>query len=257
MKINNIFYYIIAILLLTTACSAPKNLAYFQDRPVKDYAAIATFPEIKYQPNDILTINVSGPDPKTVIPFNLPVVAYDNDIVSAMGQRKQQTYLIDKHGNIDFPVIGTIKLGGLTREEATTTLKNTLKEYINDPIVNIRLANFNVTVLGEVNRPGVYTINNEKVSVAEALGLAGDLTIFGKRENVILVREIDGKKHFAKLDLTSLNVLNGDNYYLTQNDILYVEPNKSKARSSRYNQNYGLLLSLASTLVAIVAIIVR
>ena len=186
--------------------------------------------DLIYKPNDLLTINVSGLDPDAVKPFNLPVVAYSNSVISAEGNLKMQTYLIDINGNIEFPVLGTIRLEGLTRTKATASLKEKLTEYIKDPIVNIRLANFTITVIGEVNNPGTFTIQDERISLIEALGLAGDLTIHGKRENVFLIREDNGVKRFTKFDLTSIKVVNSRNYYLTQNDVLYVEPNKASAK---------------------------
>lgn len=130
-------------------------------------------------------------------------------------------------------------------------------EYIKDPIVNIRLANFTVTVLGEVNKPGTFTVQNERISLPEALGLAGDLTIYGRRDNVFLIREVDGIKRFAKFDLTSINLVNSPNYYLTQNDVIYVEPNNARVRSSSYNQNNYVLISAISTLATIIAILIK
>uniref|UniRef100_UPI000590DBF1 polysaccharide biosynthesis/export family protein n=1 Tax=Psychroserpens mesophilus TaxID=325473 RepID=UPI000590DBF1 len=166
----------------------------------------------------------------------------------------RQTYLIDPDGNIEFPILGTIKLGGLTRVEATDMLKTRIGEYVKEFIVNIRLINFTITVLGEVNRPGTYTVQNERISMTQALGLAGDLTIFGKRDNIFLIREIDGKKKYAKFDLRSINVVNSQTYYLTQNDVIYVEPNNAKIKSSSYNPNTGVLISAISTLATITAI---
>jgi len=166
-----------------------------------------------------------------------------------------QTYLVDKNGNIEFPVLGTVAIAGLTRLEATALIKTKLEEYVNNPIVNIRIANFTITVLGEVNNPGTFTIQDEKVSLTEALGLAGDLTIYGNRKNVLLTREVDGKKKFAVFDLTSAKVLASQNYYLAQNDVLYIEPNQSRVNGSRANPNNGVIISAVSTLATIAAII--
>ena len=168
-----------------------------------------------------------------------------------------QTYLVDLNGFIEFPVLGNIKLGGLTRSQATQLLKTKLTDYIKDPIVNIRLANFTVTVLGEVNNPGTFTVEDERISLIEAIGLAGDLTIYGKRENVFLIREDNGVKRFTKFDLTSIKVVNSPNYYLTQNDVIYIEPNKAKIRSSSYNQNNVIIISAVATLATIIAILIK
>ena len=129
-----------------------------------------------------------------------------------------------------------------------------ISEYANNPIVNVRLSNFTITILGEVRNPGTFTIQDERITVLEALGLADDLTIFGKRKNVLLIREVDGKKKFAKIDLTSVNAVNSPVYYLQQNDVIYVEPNNAKIRASSYNQNNSVLISAIGTLTTIIAV---
>ncbi|WP_412985168.1 polysaccharide biosynthesis/export family protein [Pontimicrobium sp. IMCC45349] len=243
--------------LTLTSCASRQDIVYFQDEPISNTIenSNANF-EIRFKPDDLLTIDVSALDPDAARPFNLPAVSYNNSVISARGDLKMQTYLVDIHGNIEFPVLGTIKIAGLSRSEANAMLKEKLTEYIKNPIVNIRLANFTITVLGEVTRPGTYTVQDERISLSEALGLAGDLTIYGKRDNVFLIREVDGEKRYAKFDLTSINVMNSPNYYLTQNDVIYVEPNNAKVRSSSYNQNNGVIIAGISTLATIVAIIV-
>ena len=165
-----------------------------------------------------------------------------------------QTYLVDYNGNIEFPVLGTLHIAGMTRIGLTTMLKEKISEYAKDPIINIRLINFTVTVIGEVSSPGTFTIQNERISLPEALGLAKDLTIFGKRQNVLLIREVDGRKKFAKIDLTSVNSVSSPLYYLQQNDVIVVEPNNSRIRSSNYNQNNAVLISAIGTLTTIVAV---
>ncbi|CDF80002.1 polysaccharide export outer membrane protein [Formosa agariphila KMM 3901] len=256
--------YLLKITLILSAfifvsCGAKReSIVYFQDEQSTAINNNLEAFEIKFKPDDLLTIDVSALDPEAAKPFNLPAVSYNaTSIISAQGTLKMQTYLIDKNGNIEFPVLGTLKLGGLSRSEANYFLKETLKEYLKDPIVNIRLANFNVTILGEVNRPGTYNVQDEKVSLTEALGLAGDLTIYGKRENVFLIREIDGENRYYKFDLTSINVMNSPHFYLTQNDVIYVEPNKAKIRSSNYNQNNVVLISAIATLATITALIIK
>ncbi|MGJ5643155.1 polysaccharide biosynthesis/export family protein [Formosa sp. S-31] len=248
---------IILILILSSCSASREHLVYFQDEPASDTTELNNF-EIKFKTDDLLTIDVSALDPEAARPFNLPAVSYNaSSILAAQGTLKMQTYLIDNQGNIEFPVLGTLKLGGLTRSEANNFLKIKLEEYLKDPIVNIRLANFTITVLGEVNRPGTYNVQDEKISLNEALGLAGDLTIYGKRENVFLIREIDGQNRYYKFDLTSINVLNSPYFYLTQNDVIYVEPNKSRIRSSNYNQNNVVLISAIATLATITALIFK
>ncbi|WP_179353572.1 polysaccharide biosynthesis/export family protein [Winogradskyella vidalii] len=250
-------FLIISILAIITAtsCASRKNIIYFQDKPLEEGLFTSEPIQLTYKPDDILTINVSALDPTTAMPFNLPVVSNNTtDLRSAQGALQQQSYLVDYEGNIEFPVLGTIKVEGLTRKELTTLLVDRIKVMAKDPIVNVRLANFTVTVIGEVSSPGTFTMQDERVTLLEALGYANDLTIFGKRDNVKLIREVDGKKKFANIDLTSINVVNSPVYYLQQNDVIYVEQNNAKVRSSTYNQNNGVLISAIGTLTTILAV---
>lgn len=248
-------------LLILSSCGSRKDVIYFQDEALTEAITNqnANF-ELRYKSDDLLTIVVSSEDPKVAEPFNLRVVSTNNSVIDAQGSLKMQTYLIDSNGNIEFPMLGTLKLAGLTRSEANNLLKEKLSIYFKadaPPIVNIRLANFTITVLGEVKNPGTYTIQDEKVSISEALGLAGDLTIYGIRDNIKLIREVDGEKKFANIDLTSVNVLNSPNYYLTQNDVIYVEQNNARVRASSYNQNNGVIISAVGTLATIIAILIK
>ncbi|MBU2930113.1 polysaccharide biosynthesis/export family protein [Winogradskyella psychrotolerans] len=250
---------ILIILILTiitaTSCRSRKDFIYFQDEPLSEGQISSEPAELIYKPDDILTINVTALDPATVIPFNLPVASHNTtNLTSAQGALTQQTYLIDYNGNIEFPVFGTLKVGGLTRAELTTMLVERISPMAKDPIVNVRLANFTITIIGEVNRPGTFTMQDERVTILEALGYASDLTIYGKRKNVKLIREVDGKKKFANIDLTSINSVNSPLYYLQQNDVIYVEPNNAKIRSSTYNQNNSVLISAIGTLTTVIAV---
>jgi len=255
---------ILAIAVLSS-CASKKNIVYFQDEPITDENQLENNFELEYKPNDILTIDVSALDPDAVRPFNLSSVMYSNrgnnnnntTGLNGGGNVLRQTYLIDPNGNIEFPVLGTLNIGGQTRAEVTEMLKEKLTVYVKDPIVNIRLINFTITILGEVNRPGTYTVQDERISLSEALGLAGDLTIYGKRDNVFLIREVNGEKKYAKLDLTSIHVVNSPVYYLSQNDVIYVEPNTSRVRQSTYNQTTGVIISAVATLATITAIIIN
>lgn len=245
-------------LVVLSSCGSRQDIIYFQDEPLSEALENqnSNF-ELRFKTDDLLTIIVSAQDPLVAQPFNLQAASTTTSVIDAQGSLKMQTYLIDSKGNIEFPVLGTVKLAGLTRSEANNLLKDKLTEYIKNPIVNIRLANFTVTVLGEVKNPGTYTIQDERISIAEALGMAGDLTIYGKRDNVLLIREVDGQKKYSKIDLTSVNVLNSSNYYLTQNDVLYVEQNNARVRASTYNQNNGVIISAVGTLATIIAILIK
>ncbi len=249
-------FVIISILAITmaTSCASRKDLIYFQDEPLSGGYIDSSPAQLIYKPDDILTINVSAADPIVAKPFNLSFVSESDDLISATGTARMQTYLVDYNGNIEFPVLGTLHIAGMTRIGLTTMLKEKISEYAKDPIINIRLINFTVTVIGEVSSPGTFTIQNERISLPEALGLAKDLTIFGKRQNVLLIREVDGRKKFAKIDLTSVNSVSSPLYYLQQNDVIVVEPNNSRIRSSNYNQNNAVLISAIGTLTTIVAV---
>jgi len=254
MKNHYLVISIISIIFITS-CASRKNLVYFQDEPLEAGLLISEPEQLVYKPDDILTINVSALDPDTVRPFNLPVVANNTNIgLNAQAQLQVQTYLVDYDGNIQFPVLGALKVEGLTRTELTSLLTEKISTYVNDPIVNVRLANFTITIIGEVSSPGTFTIQDERITLLEALGMANDLTIFGARKNVLIIREVDGKKKFANVDLTSIKTVNSPVYYLQQNDVIYVEPNKARIRSSSYNQNNNVLIAAIGTLATIVAI---
>lgn len=249
--------FIVALtILMTSSCVSSKKIVYFQEEPLEAGLNLATPEQLIYKTDDLLTINVSAFVQETVAPFNLTVAASmnGNNAGAIQGNLQLQTYLVDYNGNIDFPVLGTIRVAGLTRTELTAYLIKRISEYANDPIVNVRLTNFTVTVLGEVRSPGTFTIQRERITLIEALGLAGDLTIYGQRQNLRLIREVNGRKKFTDIDLTSINTVNSPVYYLQQNDVLYVEPNKARMRSSTYNQNNGVLISAIGTLTTIIAV---
>jgi polysaccharide export outer membrane protein len=203
----------------------------------------------------MLSISVNGLDPVAVAPFNLPLVSYSSPgSENLYAAPMLQSYLVDVNGNINFPVIGSIQLAGLTKSQAIKRIKEELSPYLKNAIVTIQFLNYKITVLGEVARPGQYSINNERVTVLDALGLAGDMTIFGKRENVLITRENNGKLEFVRLNLNSDEVFRSPYYFLQQNDVVYVEPNKVKAISSE-NVNTGLYLSTISTLASALTVI--
>ena len=219
-----LFFMIIPILF---SCGTRKDVIYFQNvdemavsRPITNYSSVI-------QPDDMLTINVSALDYDAVRPFNLPAVSFIGE-GGSIERSAQQYYLVDYNGNIEFPVLGTLKISGLNRVQATNMITDKLKDYIKDPIVNIRIVNFKVTVLGEVTRPGQYNVRNERITILEAIGSAGDLTLYGQRNNVLVIREENGKKTYNRVDLTSEDIFNSPYYYLNQNDVVYVEPNNSK-----------------------------
>jgi polysaccharide export outer membrane protein len=250
---NYLFY--LSITLILASCGSKQDVVYFQNvDTVGSSKSIFNYnPVIRY--DDMLTINVAALDQDAVRPFNLPAVSFIQE-GGDIGRAAQQTYLVDSNGNIEFPVLGTLKLAGLNRIQATKLLKDMLKEYIKEPIVNIRTVNFTVTVLGEVHNPGSFTISNDRITILEAIGLAGDLTLQAKRNNILVIREENGKKTYHRIDMTSEDVFNSLAYYLTQNDVIYVEPNNSRIKSSSVGPNTSATLGVVSALATVAALIV-
>ncbi|WP_300565246.1 polysaccharide biosynthesis/export family protein [Flavobacterium sp.] len=236
------------VIVLSTSCRQKKDIAYYQNiNEVANQETANNF-ESKIQPDDLLMIVVSAPDPEAAAPFNLETISVPTALgQTSQAQRQQQLYLVDSNGMIQFPVLGEIKTGGQTKAEVIALLKSKLKKYINDAIINMRIVNFKVTVQGEVARPGSFTIASERVTLPEALSLAGDLTIYGKRDNIILVREVNNKKTFTRIDITKADFINSPYYYLSQNDLLYIEPNNAKSKTATgFTQNGPVWIAIAS-----------
>ncbi len=251
--------FLIAIVFLTS-CVSTKNVAYFQDISAlgqSELANTAKFTDPVIQADDILSISIFTIDPTTNMVVNQAAsqaISTNVGSVATLGATPPTAgFLVDKNGEIDLSVVGKVKVLGLTTFQARDLIKEKAAIVYTNPNVQVRFANFKVTILGEVNRPASYVIPNEKVSVLDALGLAGDLTIFGKRENVTLIRDNGGKKEFARLDLNSKEIFNSPYYYLKQNDVLYIEPNKGKAASLNQSrtQTFALVGSLASVLIVL------
>jgi polysaccharide biosynthesis/export protein len=238
------------IILLFSSCVSSKKIVYFQHTENSQLKETIVNFEPKIQKGDILSLNISAIDAEAAVPFNL----YENASVT---NPKPLTYLVNSDGEINFPVIGSLKVEGFTTKELTQNLTSRLAEYLVKPIVNIRLVNFKVTVMGEVQSPGTYTIPNERITIVEALGLAGDLNIQGKRSTVLLIREHDGKRAFITMDLTNKKLFNSPYYYLAQNDVIYVEPNKTKINSSVVGSNTSVIISTGSILITLLAILTR
>ena len=177
---------------------------------------------------------------------------------SVAGQPQQLTYLIDSQGEIDFPVLGKLKIGGLSREATIRLLKSRLSpDYVKDPTINIRIANFKISVYGDVRNPGVFTVPNERVSILDAIGLAGDLNISGKRDNVLVIREENNKKIKYRVNLLSNKTLSSPVFYLQQNDVVYIEHNRARIQSASANSNTSLFISVTGLLVTIVSLLIR
>lgn len=245
----------IVALGLFTSCASRKDLVYFQP----DSTELNTSFELnapKLQPGDILAISVTADDVRATLPFNQ--ISPYNSSGNLQGTNPFiPTYAIDVNGEIDYPKIGKIRLAGKTRAQAMDFLKNEVSRFIVNPGISMEVRNFRVTVLGEVKAPGTYPVNNDRITVLEALGLAGDLTINGVRKNVMVIREQNGKKEEFRIDLTQRDVLNSPAYYLTQNDVIYVEPNGARIQSSKYTQNTSIFVSVASVIITVISVLTR
>lgn len=257
--ITSYFTLLLVALVAFSSCAPKSNHVYYQniDEILNNNEKLANF-ETRFQPDDLLMIIVSAEDVEAASPFNLINTMTSNpNNPAGSGQMQQQLYLIDSKGIIDFPKIGTLKLSGLTRTEAVNLIKEKVQKYINDPIVNLRIMNFKITVQGEVVRPGVHTINSERLTLPEAIALSGDMTIYGKKENVLIIRENNGKKTYNRVDMTKADFINSPYYFLNQNDIVYIEPNKTRINSSAVGPNISIGISALSLLVTILALTIR
>ena len=247
----------LAVLVAMTSCTSYKKVPYLQNSEALDFSKVSELYDARIQPKDMLTITVSSEKPEAAVPFNLLVqtpMASSGSYKSIVSQPTLQTYLVDNEGCIDFPIVGKLAIGGMTKGEVEELIKEKIKSnFTSTPIVNVRMANYKISVLGEVARPNSYTISNEKVNIFEALALAGDLTVYGKRDGVKLIREsADGTKKIVPVNLNDANIIYSPYYYMQQNDILYVEPNKAKARNSGVSSMTSMWFSATSLIITVV-----
>ncbi|WP_347174836.1 polysaccharide biosynthesis/export family protein [Polaribacter uvawellassae] len=249
------FLSLIIFIFTLTSCVSKKNVVYFQGNLEVMHKNAKNF-ALKFKKDDLLTINVSAENLEIVKQFNLPTVAYNAVTNTVNGIPKQQSYLVDTNGEIDFPVIGKIKVEGLTRVETIQKLKEKIKPQVEEVQINIQILNFKINVMGDVKNPGTFQIANERVTVLDALALAGDLNITGERVFKV-IRETNEGILTKTLDLKSNTIYSSPYFYLQQNDVVYVEPNKSKVQSASYNQNTGLYISVASVLISLISILTR
>lgn len=243
---------IFSIVILTYSCKSPKNVAYFQPGLLDSnkYNSGISNSKLLLQAGDMLSITVSSLNPQASQLFNQP-----NSITSSGSVA--DGYFIQQNGTIQMPLIGSVKIIGLTIDGARDTIKNRLLKYLTDPFVQIKLMNFRVTVLGEVSRPGVLSVFNNKISLPEALGLSGDITIYGKRDNVLLIREKDGKKEYHYINISSRSFFDSPFYYLQQNDIIYVEPRKGKSAVAKNENFYRIAPTILGVLTFLTVVLSR
>ena len=266
MRFRFIYLPVLLIAFLSSCGDSTKKITYFQDIDPQKTETISANKGITIQPKDILSIFVSSKDPELAALFNLPVVSYQNnsEFTAGQGSVSQQSlgYAVDEDGNINFPVLGKVHVAGLSRWQLQEKIKGELRnrDLLKDMIVTVQFVNFKISILGEVKNPGSYTIGGDKVNILEAISMAGDLTIYGVRDQVYVVREEAGERIVYNLDLRSTDIFSSPAYYLKQNDVIYVRPNVTKAGQSNLNENslksVGLWISIASMLTSVATLIV-
>ncbi len=249
------------VTVLLSSCRSVKDVAYFQNSQYIDPSRSEYLYDARIMPKDVLSITVSTVNPEAAAPFNLivrPTLQNTQSTITTTGG-SLQTYLVDNKGCIEFPVLGTLEVGGLTKSLCEKMIHDKIMPYLNaseNPVVTVRMSNYKISVLGEVNRPGMFVVGNEKINILEALAQAGDLTIYGVRNNVKLIRENEkGKKEIHTLNLNDADIISSPYYYLQQNDIVYVEPNKVKARNSSVGQTTNLWFSGTSILISLATLL--
>lgn len=241
------------------ACAVPQDVAYFQgidnltteqiEQMSQNYVSKITY-------DDQLTITVTAWDPSVVTPFNPPVYSYATQGEVSVGSASQlHSYLVDKDGYINFPVIGKVQAAGFSKQEFNEMMQNKISKYVKDPIVNVQIVNYKVTVIGEISRPGAITVRNDRLSIIDAIGQSGDLTINANRKNILVMRDNNGEKEFGRIDMTDPALFASPYYYLRQNDVVYVEPNDAKKKNANYSQAQQYNLTIFSTILTSVSVI--
>lgn len=241
-------------ILMLTSCVSREKIVNYQDIDINNIT-LKNF-ETVIKPDDLLMILVSAQDPVAVQPYNLTTnMSVDPTNQAGSGQRQQQLYLVNQQGFIEFPGLGSISVGNKSKDQIVQELQTKISKFVKDPIVNLRIMNYKISVQGEVRKPGTHTITSERITLPEALSLSGDLTVYGRRENILVLREDNGELKHHRVDLTKSDFINSDFYYLKQNDIIYVEPNKVAINSSAVGPNVSIYMTAASLLLSTVAII--
>lgn len=261
MKIVKSLFAVIVISMMITGCGSTKNVAYLKNSDTVSLDMSRLLYDARIMPKDILSITVNTSDPEASVPFNLTVATVQSQSIrtTTTTQPMLQSYIVDNEGNVDFPLVGKLHLEGLTKSEAEQLVLEKIRPYMNaaeQPIVTVRMINYKISVIGEVARPGMFTVANEKINILEALAQAGDLTIYGVRDRVKLIREdATGKKEIHVLNLNDANIINSPYYYLQQNDIIYVEPNKVKSQNSSVGSMTTLWFSATSILISLTSLL--
>ncbi|MEZ4818201.1 MAG: polysaccharide biosynthesis/export family protein [Flavobacteriaceae bacterium] len=245
--------FVIFSVLLLSSCATKKQILYFQNAEELNNLLSSNIFEPQIEPNDILHISVSSLDETVVAPFKMSeqegAVNNQNSLLRG--------YLVNNLGTIQFPVLGEIAVAGKTRGEVITLLTSKISDYVKDAVVDVRIMNFKVTVIGGVNNPGVYTIADERVTLPQAIGLAGDISVDGKRTQIMIIRHEDGKQKVARIDFTQTDFFKSPYYFLKQNDVVYVEPSLKGVKKSGFLPDIPSLLSLFTVVLSTTIILTR
>jgi len=249
------------LVLAFSSCATKERMVYFQEENMSDTTNVQESYSPVFKKDDFISVIVTADDPEAAVPFNFPVEGNDRAMYNngyTTGNPVRKGYLIDENGDVSLPVIGKIHLAGISRSEAVDMLEKTYSEYLDNPVVNMHIENFKITVLGDVVKPGTFKIPNERITILEAIGLAGDLQITGERKNILVIRERNGKQITHRVNLTSDDVLNSPVYYLEQNDVVYVEPNAARRSQGTFWRTSGsILISVTSLIVTTLSIIIN
>ena len=260
MKKFLVSFALLAMVVLLNSCGGSKKIVYFQNIDNINLDDSEKLHSAKIMPKDMLSITVSTIDPAASAPFNMNVTAASSSVRSTASTNGQE-YLVDNEGYIEFPVVGKLQVAGLTNAQCQEFIKGKIAPYLaasEKPIVVVRISDFKVTILGEVNSPRVITMSTERPNIMEAIAQAGDLTLYGKRDNVMLIREdASGKKSVHRLDLRDACLIESPYYYLQQNDIIYIQPNEAKANTALFSTATALWTGLASSILSLASLIVN
>jgi polysaccharide export outer membrane protein len=242
---------------MLTSCVSKRKIIYLQDIDKQIPTKELNYESI-IKKDDLLRIIVSSEDMELARPFNQLLNETAGNELIVNGQNKLLGHLVDNEGNINYPLLGSIDVAGKTRKELTKFLQSQIrKQFVKDAVVDVRIVNFKVTVLGEVNRPGTFDLNYNRITLLQAIGTAGDLTIYGNRKNVTVLRDVNGIQKVHKIDLTNSEFIDSDYYYLQQNDVVVVEPNYAQVQAAGFNRNASLYVSVASVLLSLIVILSR
>ncbi len=261
--IKNLSFGILFVFFISS-CASNKDLVYFKDvnRSVVTVESAEAFNPITIQPLDVLSINISSASAEASAVFNHGVVSTNPNTNPTSATDQVGTangYLVDKSGQIQLPTLGNVKAAGLTVPEFKQELTKTLSKYLKDPYITVNIINFKVTVLGDVGRPGILRVQNERISFTDAISLSGDLTPTAVRNNVLIIREQNGKRQYIPMDLTSKNIFNSPYYYLRNNDIIYVTPGKYKSNLAvdNFNRTFGIISAIVSIAITVTYLLIR